>query len=152
MTTPPTPPATPRLTRRRAPLTLRRRILRRVFMIVPMAALVFLVGRMGWLDQAADKLTFSRMSWFDNTALVEHFRTIVTHNGMTSDAKDCLLFVLNGNDPPDATRIDVLEKHSGACPGDRNTLPHLFTLQIDRLGQTAQTDWQSPGLFHPLPR
>ena len=146
-----TPNAPPRLTRRRAPLTLRRRILRRVLMVVPMAGLVFLVGRMGWLDQAADKMTFSRMSWFDNTALVEHFRTVVTHNGMTSDAKDCLLFVLNGNDPPDATRIEVLEKHSGSCPGARNTLPHLFTLQIDRLGQSAQTDWQSPGLFHPLP-
>lgn len=142
----------PRLTRRRAPLGLKQRILRRVMMIVPMAALVFLVGRMGWLDQAADKLTFSRTSWFDNTAVVEHFRTIVTHNGMTSDAKDCLLFVINGNDPPDATRLEVLEKHSGKCPGDRNTLPHLFTIQIDRLNQTAQTDWQSPGMFHPLPR
>ncbi|AXY22897.1 hypothetical protein [Komagataeibacter saccharivorans] len=142
----------PRLTRRRAPLSLKQRILRRVMMIVPMAALVFLVGRMGWLDQAADKLTFSRTSWFDNTAVVEHFRTIVTHNGMTSDAKDCLLFVINGNDPPDATRLEVLEKHSGKCPGDRNTLPHLFTIQIDRLNQTAQTDWQSPGMFHPLPR
>ncbi|PMP98628.1 hypothetical protein [Komagataeibacter saccharivorans] len=142
----------PRLTRRRTPLSLKQRILRRVMMIVPMAALVFLVGRMGWLDQAADKLTFSRTSWFDNTAVVEHFRTIVTHNGMTSDAKDCLLFVINGNDPPDATRLEVLEKHSGKCPGDRNTLPHLFTIQIDRLNQTAQTDWQSPGMFHPLPR
>ncbi|MBE7729360.1 hypothetical protein [Komagataeibacter sp. FXV3] len=142
----------PRLTRRRAPVSLKQRIVRRVLMIVPMAALVFLVGRMGWLDQAADKLTFSRTSWFDNTALVEHFRTIVTHNGMTSDSKDCLLFVLNGNDPPDATRIDVMEKHSGKCPGDRNTLPHLFTLQIDRIDQTVRTDWQSPGVFHPLPR
>ncbi|NVN36894.1 hypothetical protein [Komagataeibacter swingsii] len=151
MTKAPTP-TPPRLTRRRAPVTLKQRIVRRVLMIVPMAALVFLVGRMGWLDQAADRLTFSRASWFDNTALVEHFRTIVTHNGMTSDSKDCLLFVLNGNDPPDATRIDVMEKHSGKCPGDRNTLPHLFTLQIDRVGQTAQTDWQSPGVFHPLPR
>ncbi|GAN86740.1 hypothetical protein LU298_15740 [Komagataeibacter intermedius] len=145
-------PTPPRLTRRRGPVTLKQRIVRRVLMIVPMAALVFLVGRMGWLDQAADRLTFSRTSWFDNTALVEHFRTIVTHNGMTSDSKDCLLFVVNGNDPPDATRIDVMEKHSGKCPGDRSTLPRLFTLQIDRVDQQAQTDWQSPGVFHPLPR
>ncbi|GAN98969.1 MULTISPECIES: hypothetical protein [Komagataeibacter] len=151
MTRAPTP-TPPRLTRRRGPVTLKQRIVRRVLMIVPMAALVFLVGRMGWLDQAADKLTFSRTSWFDNTALVEHFRTIVTHNGMTSDSKDCLLFVVNGNDPPDATRIDVMEKHSGKCPGDRNTLPRLFTLQIDRIDQKVQTDWQSPGVFHPLPR
>lgn len=145
------PPSPPRLSRRRAPVTLKQRIVRRVLMLIPMAALVILVGRMGWLDQAADKLTFSRTSWFDNTALVEHFRTVVTHNGMTADTKDCLLFVVNGNDPADATRIQVMEKHSGKCPGDRNTLPLLFTLRIDRLDQKALTDWKSPGMFHPLP-
>ena len=143
----------PRLSgRKRAPLTIRQRIVRRVLMVIPMALLAFIVMRMGWLDQAADRLTFSKVSWFDNTALVEHFRTIVTHNGMTHDRKDCLLFVLNGNDPPDATNLDVMERHSGSCPGDRNTLPRLFTLRVDRLSQSVQTDWQTPGVFHAMPQ
>ncbi|MBB2200416.1 hypothetical protein [Gluconacetobacter tumulisoli] len=142
----------PLLSGRRPRLTMRQRIVRRVLLVVPLALLAVISARMGWLDQAADQITFRHANWFDDTALVEHFRTVVTHNGMTDTRGDCLLFIVNGNDPPDAVRFDVMEKHSGHCPGAKGTLPKLFTLKIDRLAQTAQTDWGSPGQFHALPR
>lgn len=142
---------------RRGRLTMRQRIVRRLVMVVPMALLAVVAARMGWLDQAADQITFRHANWFDDTALVEHFRTVVTHNGMTDLPGRCVLFIVNGNDPPDATRFDVMAKHSGSCPGAKdpalkNTLPRLFTLRVDRVDQTVQTDWGSPGTFHSLPR
>ncbi|MFT8778259.1 MAG: hypothetical protein ABF893_16625 [Gluconacetobacter liquefaciens] len=140
-----TPPRRPRR-------TMRQRIIRRVVMVVPLVLLATLAARMGWLDQAADQITFRHANWFDDTALVEHFRTVVTHNGMTDTPGRCLLFIVNGNDPPDAARFDVMEKHSGSCAGDSKTLPKLFTLKVNRIDQTVQTDWGSPGTYHPMPK
>ncbi|ACI52912.1 conserved hypothetical protein [Gluconacetobacter diazotrophicus PA1 5] len=145
----------PKPAMRRPRLTMRQRIVRRLLMVVPLALLAVLAARMGWLDQAADRITFDHASWFDDTALVEHFRTVVTHNGMTDAPGRCLLFIVNGNDPPDAARFDVMEKHSGSCPPAKDAkdpLPKLFTLKVDRVDKTVQTDWGSPGTFHPMPR
>ncbi len=83
--------------------------------------------------------------------MVEHLRRLVVQRGLTGDRKECLLFVINGNDPPQAQRMQVWEKHTGGCPGAHGQLPVLFTLRVDRDRHSVQTDQGSPGHFHALP-
>jgi hypothetical protein len=146
---PPVPPGRRPPGRRRA--TPRARIVQRV-LIALMAGLALLVlERMGLLNRLSAGVMPAQLNWSNDYQLVEYFRTVVVQDGLTHDAKDCLLFVINGNDPPNAVRMEVLEKHSGSCPGTRGQLPKLFTLKVDRLAHSVQTDAGSPGLFHPLP-
>lgn len=130
--------------------TLRQHIIRRLIMVLPLTALMIVVAKTGMLDRVVDHYTFRQTSWFDDTALVQHLRTMVTHNGMTGDRPECLLFVVDGNSPPDATKIEVMEKHSGSCPNPDGSLPRLFTLKVDRTGQRIYTDQGDPGTFHPV--
>ncbi|OUI99021.1 hypothetical protein HK15_11835 [Acetobacter orientalis] len=144
----------PILTTPRGPFkkrTLRQHILRRLALVLPISLLVIVLAKSGVLDTMADRYTFKSESWFEDTALVRHLRVLVTHNGMSHDRPDCLLFVVNGNDAPTATRIDVMQKHSGTCPGPKDELPKLFTLRIDRLNKVIMSDQGSPGTFHPIP-
>lgn len=144
----------PILTTPRGPFknrTLRQHILRRLALVLPISLLVIVLAKSGVLDTMADRYTFKPESWFEDTALVRHLRVLVTHNGMSHDRPDCLLFVVNGNDAPTATRIDVMQKHSGTCPGPKDELPKLFTLRIDRLNKVIMSDQGSPGTFHPIP-
>lgn len=131
--------------------TLRQHILRRLAIVLPLSLMMILLAKTGTLDRLVDSYTFKPASWFDDTALVRHLRLKVTHNGMTHDRPDCLLFVVNGNDAPTASRIDVMEKHSGTCPGPKDDLPKLFTLRVDRLNRLVYSDQGSPGVFHPIP-
>ncbi|GBR46205.1 hypothetical protein AA11825_0276 [Acetobacter pomorum DSM 11825] len=131
--------------------TLRQHILRRLAIVLPLSLMMILLAKTGTLDRLVDSYTFKPASWFDDTALVRHLRLKVTHNGMTHDRPDCLLFVVNGNDAPTASRIDVMEKHSGTCPGPKDDLPKLFTLRVDRLNRIVYSDQGSPGVFHPIP-
>ncbi|MGD7070042.1 hypothetical protein [Acetobacter sp. AAB5] len=131
--------------------TLRQHILRRLAIVLPLSLMMILLAKTGTLDRLVDSYTFKPASWFDDTALVQHLRLKVTHNGMTHDRPDCLLFVVNGNDAPTASRIDVMEKHSGTCPGPKDDLPKLFTLRVDRLNRIVYSDQGSPGVFHPIP-
>ncbi|OAZ75048.1 hypothetical protein SRCM100623_00472 [Acetobacter pasteurianus] len=131
--------------------TLRQHILRRLAIVLPLSLMMILLAKTGTLDRLVDSYTFKPASWFDDTALVRHLRLKVTHNGMTHDRPDCLLFVVNGNDAPTASRIDVMEKHSGTCPGSKDDLPKLFTLRVDRLNRLVYSDQGSPGVFHPIP-
>ena len=113
----------PILTTLRGPFkkrTLRQHILRRLALVLPISLLVIVLAKSGVLDTMADRYTFKPESWFEDTALVRHLRVLVTHNGMSHDRPDCLLFVVNGNDAPTATRIDVMQKHSGTCPGPKD--------------------------------
>ena len=144
----------PNLTTPRGPFkkrTLRQHILRRLALVLPISLLVIVLAKSGVLDTMADRYTFKPESWFEDTALVRHLRVLVTNNGMSHDRPDCLLFVVNGNDAPTATRIDVMQKHSGTCPGPKDELPKLFTLRIDRLNKVIMSDQGSPGTFHPIP-
>lgn len=144
----------PILTTPRGPFkkrTLRQHILRRLALVLPISLLVIVLAKSGVLDTMADRYTFKPESWFEDTALVRHLRVLVTNNGMSHDRPDCLLFVVNGNDAPTATRIDVMQKHSGTCPGPKDELPKLFTLRIDRLNKVIMSDQGSPGTFHPIP-
>ncbi|CCT58901.1 hypothetical protein [Acetobacter pasteurianus] len=145
--------SSPKMTGRRpfAKRTLRQHILRRLAIVLPLSLMTILLAKTGTLDRLVDSYTFKPASWFDDTALVRHLRLKVTHNGMTHDRSDCLLFVVNGNDAPTASRIDVMEKHSGTCPGPKDDLPKLFTLRVDRLNRLVYSDQGSPGVFHPIP-
>ena len=131
--------------------TLRQHVLRRLALVLPLCVLMIVLAKSGVLDTLTDRYTFKPESWFEDTALVRHLRVVVTHNGMSHDRPDCLLFVVNGNDPPTASRIDVMQKHSGTCPGPKEDLPKLFTLRIDRLNRIIMSDQGSPGTFHPIP-
>ncbi|MBS0959211.1 MULTISPECIES: hypothetical protein [Acetobacter] len=131
--------------------TLRQHVLRRLVMVVPLMLLMIGLAKTGFLDKMADRYTFRAESWFNDTALVSHLRLLVTSNGMSHDRPDCLLFIVNGNDPLTASRIDVMQKHSGTCPNPGKELPKLFTLQIDRVNHTIMSDQGSPGEFHPVP-
>ena len=91
------------------------------------------------------------VDWHNDYSTVEHLRDQVVARGLTHDARECLLFIINGNDPPSAQRFQVMEKHSGTCPGQRGQLPLLFTLRVDRDHGLVQTDQGSPGQFHALP-
>jgi len=131
---------------------LRQHIVRRLLMVVPTALLAILCLKMGWLDNAADKLSFSQTSWFDNTALVEHLRVVLPRKGLTDGTPGrCLLFIVNGNSPMNGTLIDVLQKHNGGCGGDPKELPKLMTVRVDRPDAIIETDKGSPGTFHRVP-
>ncbi|GAN68170.1 hypothetical protein [Acetobacter orleanensis] len=144
-------PTTPQLRGPFRKRTLRQHILRRLMLVLPISVLVIVLAKSGVLDTLTDRYTFRPESWFDDTALVRHLRVTVTHNGMTQIKPDCLLFVVNGNDPPTASRIDVMQKTSGSCPGPKGELPKLFTLRIDRMNHVIMSDQGSPTLFHPIP-
>ena len=113
--------------------------------------LVVVLHFTGTLDRLQQRFFPQPVNWSNDYAVVEHLRDEVTRDGLTHDAKDCLLFIINGNDPPEAQRIQVMEKHSGACPGVRGQLPRLFTLKIDRTKGVAESDQGTPGSFHSLP-
>lgn len=131
--------------------TLRQHVLRRLAMVLPLTVLMIGLAKSGILERMVDRYTFSAQSWYDDTALVQHLRLKVTQNGMTHDKPDCLLFVVNGNDQPTASHIDVMEKSTGGCPAPKGDLPKLFTLQVDRMNRTILSDQGSPGVFHPIP-
>ena len=112
---------------------------------------ILLLARSGVLDRGMQQLGLAGpLDWSNDYQLVEHLRGMVVRRGLTHDSGDCLLFIINGNDPPNAMRMQVMEKHSGSCPGARGELPLLFTLRVDRLGRSLQTDAGSPGRFHPF--
>jgi len=121
-------------------------------MVVPIALIVIIANKTGYLDQAADKMRFNTLSWFDNTALVEHLRILVTHDGMTDQPGRCLVFIVDGNSPPDATKIDVMGKHTKDCPANISDFPRLFTLKINRADRIIQTDAGTPGQFRTVPQ
>lgn len=136
----------------RKPRTLRQHLIRRLFVLVPAALLGIVVMKMGWLDQAADKIQFDKLAWFDDTKLVEHLRVMVTHNGMTDVPSRCLIPIVNGADPANATRIDFMSKGTKDCPAKPGSFDKLFTIKVDRADRILATDYGTPGRFHPMPQ
>lgn len=108
------------------------------------------VMRSGLLDTAYDHFTFGKLSWYDNTALVEHLRTVIIQQNLTPLPRKCLVFLVNGDASVNTPHIEVLGRQGHGCPGDKPAANTLFSLRIDRAQQSIQTDAGSPGLFHPL--
>ena len=127
------------------------RLIRKVLIGLFAGLGLLVLERVGALDQLTGGALGPGFDWNNDYQLVEHLRTVVVRRGLTHDAKDCLLFIVNGNDAPNAQRMQVMEKHSGTCPGPRGSLPRLFTLRVDRVSHTVETDSGSPDQFHPLP-
>lgn len=144
--------AKPRFSRgtRRPPRTLKQHLMRRLLIVVPAFLLMFVIVRTGLLDFSYDKFTFNKLSWFDNTALVEHLRLVVTNDGLTDMPKKCLVFVVNGNAADNNPVIDVLGRHGNGCPGDKPSADKLFSVKVDRSERTLQTDAGTPGSFRQL--
>ncbi|MCX5619398.1 hypothetical protein [Bombella pollinis] len=142
----------PRLGRRRPrpPRSLKQHIIRRLIVIVPAFFLMFIFVRTGALDNLYDRFTFNKLSWFDNTALVEHLRTVITRKGLTTMPRRCLVMVVNGDASTPVPSIDVLGRHGNGCPGTTPSAELLFHLRVDRAGQSIMTDAGSPGLYRPL--
>ncbi|MFT8851934.1 hypothetical protein [Acetobacter orientalis] len=144
----------PILTTPRGPFkkrTLRQHILRRLALVLPISLLVIVLDKSGMLETIADRYTFKPESWFENTALTQHLRVLMTHNGMVHTPAKCLIFSLKGDDPPTASTMRVMEQHTGNCPGPKGETSELFTLRIDRLNKVIMSDQGSPGTFHPIP-
>ncbi|MEN3165866.1 hypothetical protein [Gluconobacter sp. OJB] len=149
--------ATPRLGRapgkntRRQPRSFKQLLLRRLLIVIPAFLLMFIAVRSGLLDMSYDKITFSKLSWFDNTALVEHLRLAVVKDNLTDLPRNCLVFVVNGNASDNTPTMDVLGRHGNGCPGATPSADKLFSLKINRSERTVQTDAGTPGSFHNLP-
>lgn len=111
---------------------------------------MFVVMRSGLLDTAYDHFTFSKLSWYDNTALVEHLRTVIIQKNLTQLPRRCLVFLVNGDPSVNTPHIDVLGRQGNGCPGDKPAADTLFSLQIDRAQQSIRTDAGSPGIFHAI--
>ena len=144
----------------RPPSVAGRQLATRIIGIVAIGVLIVVLHFTGVLDRLQQRFFPAPVDWNRDYSVVEHLRRLVVRRGLTSDRKECLLFVINGNDPADAQRIQVWEKHSGTCPrpgAPRQTdsghapLPVLFTLRVDRTHHTVQSDRGSPGQFHALP-
>lgn len=149
--------ATPRLGRipgrgtRRQPRSLKQLLLRRLLVVIPAFLLMFIAVRTGVLDMSYDKITFSKLSWFDNTALVEHLRLAVVKDNLTDLPRNCLVFVVSGDASDNTPTMDVLGRHGNGCPGTTPSADKLFSLKINRSERTVQTDAGTPGAFHNLP-
>ena len=128
----------------------RRQLRTRVAAIVAAGVLVVVLHFTGLLDVLQRRIFPPPVHWASDYSVVEHLRGQVIARGLTHDAPDCLLFIINGNDPPEAQHIRVMEKHNAACPGTPGELPRLFTLLVDRGAGSVQSDDGSPGRFHPL--
>ncbi|WP_240759251.1 hypothetical protein [Lichenicoccus roseus] len=141
-------PAAPGAT---VPRTTRRQLGTRIAAIVLAGALVVVLHFTGVLPRLQSRFFPDPVNWHNDYSTVEHLRSQVVSDGLTHDRKDCLLFIINGNDAPSSQRFQVMEKHSGTCPGQRGQLPLLFTLRVDRDHGVVETDQGSPGRFHPMP-
>ena len=146
----PPPPAQVQARRgRKGPLGTR--LLQRVLIALLAGCALLALQRFGMLAKLGGSVLPQQLDWNNDYQLVEHLRGTVTRDGLTHDDKECLLFIIDGNDPPSGVHLQVMEKHSGSCPGVRGSLPKLFTLLVNRQSHAVQTDAGSPGLFHPLP-
>jgi hypothetical protein len=136
--------------RSRQPMTARR-LVRRVVLGLLVGCALLAVGRSGALDPLLQRVAPERLDWNNDYAVVEHLRARIVRDRLTPVAGRCLLFIINGNDPPTAVRFRVMEKPTDGCPAAKGTLPQLFTVRVDRPAGHAETDAGSPGQFKPLP-
>lgn len=118
--------------------------------MVPLFLIMFFLAKNGTLDALYDQFTFKKMSWFDNSALVEHLRTVIRQKKLSTLPRHCLVFVINGDVANNEPTINVLGRHGNGCPGDTVSSENLFNIKVNRLARYLATDAGTPGEFHPL--
>ena len=91
-----------------------------------------------------------KVDWANDYAMVQELRRRIAADGLSDAKPNCLLFIINGNDPPNDTRVRVLGKHNAECGGDPKTMPDLFLVKVDRAHGTATADAGQRGQFEPL--
>jgi hypothetical protein len=85
----------------------------------------------------------------DETAAVARVSASLHKNRFTAIADDCLSYIPYEADAQNFV-VDVHERHGGACGGDLESSPRLFTYQVVKATGAMQTDATDPpaGLFH----
>ncbi|MCQ8241259.1 hypothetical protein [Rhizosaccharibacter radicis] len=109
------------------------------------------IEKSGLLDPLMQKLAPQQLDWNNDYAVVEHLRARLVADRLVSVPGKCLLFIINGNDPPNAARFRVMEKPTDGCPAAKGTLPQLMTVRVNRPARQAEVDAGTPSQFRPLP-
>ncbi|WP_194149536.1 hypothetical protein [Oecophyllibacter saccharovorans] len=131
---------------RRTPRTLKQHLMRRLMVVLPAALLMWVIMKTGMMNAVYDKMTFKDLSWFDNTALVEHLRTRLIQDGLTDLPGQCLVFLVNGADK-DPVTIEVLGREGNGCPGAKPDAKTLFKVRVERGARRMFSDANNPGHF-----
>lgn len=78
-----------------------------------------------------------------HAALVDRAKQITLKYKLTQIPSTCLQFEVGGEKYNGRPTVVVREKHGGACGGDPNTSPRLYTLAIDEKSGEAWSDAKS---------
>ena len=130
-----------------------RRLAARMLLVAALTAAVFLSQR-GAFERMTGQLFGGRVNWHSDYAMSEHLYDQIVRHRLTDAPRACLLLNIHGEDPPDATNLDVFERPTPACmgadAGKLHALPRLFGLRVDRDSGTVVTDSGTPNHFHAL--
>lgn len=148
--TQPSPPKQPKTAHPFKGRSIRQHVIRRLVIMIPLFLIMFYMAKNGTLDAIYDQFTFKKTSWFDNTALVEHLRTLIRQKKISTLPRKCLVFVINGDITNNEPVINVLGRHGNGCPGETASAENLFNIKVNRLAGYIATDAGTPGTFHPL--
>lgn len=129
---------------------LKKHVIRRLALVLPLTILMIILAKTGTIEYLIDHYSFTSESWFSDPALTQHLRVVLTHSHKVNLKPQCILFVVNGNDPLNRTRIEVVEKNAKGCPAYGHDIKKLFTLQVDRINKLIFSDQNSTGQFHEL--
>lgn len=135
---------------RRNPVSIKRRIIQRACVALILSFGVLLSYYMGWLDAVIDQSIRQKVNWFDDTKMVEYLRNRTINDKIVTTRPSCLVFIVNGNAPPEVTDVQVREKHNKECSDTSNDFPLLFTFRVNRVNGTIQIDRNSSNHFYPF--
>ena len=129
----------------------------RLWRRVAMAVIVVVVAvgtQWSGFTALTDRVFGPRIDWMNDYQTTTHLYDVIARRGLADVPKSCLLIIVDGTTPPQATKMGVYERPTKACmgtvPAPLHRLPHLFDLLVDRTAGQVQTDQGSPGRFHPL--
>ncbi len=105
-------------------------------------------------QRLSDRVFGTPVNWMNDYAMSTHLYDVIVERHLTDVPRACLLLNIHGNDPANATTLDVFERPTAACMGPAHNsvrvLPRLFQLRVDRTAGRVESDSGSPGVFHPL--
>ncbi len=104
--------------------------------IIPVTALVFMC----------------MPAWSGQSDVIAKARYVILRHHLISDRElKCSSLVYGVESTPRFAAVTVLERHGGGCPGDVDTSPRRFTLQMDTKTGRAQWDHGTTGEMRPIP-